>query len=256
MTDEFFKNFINKLVDASGEYIRGEFGKAHDVEKKKDSSPVTIVDKTTEEILRTMIKKEFPDAGIIGEEFGNENTNAEYVWVLDPIDGTKSFISSIPLFGTLIGLMKRGEYFMGAIDQPILKERCLGDNHTCLFNGKRILANSTQKELKGATALISDTREVRWSNRNMDSWRELEDKLAILRTWGDCYGYMMLCRAQAHLMLDPVLEIWDLAALIPCVRGAGAFVSDWHGGSNFGKDGLIAACTQEILAETLTHTSR
>ena len=252
MTSDYFKNFMNKLADASGEYIRSEFGKAHAVESKSDASPVTIVDKTTEQILRDMIKREFPNAGIVGEEFGSENLDAEYVWILDPIDGTKSFISSIPLFGTLIGLMKKGEYFMGVIDQPILRQRCLGDNKTCLFNGKPTFADRQKKCVKGATALISDTREVRWNGRNMDSWRKFEDELAILRTWGDCYGYMMLCRGQAHIMLDPVLEIWDLAALIPCVRGAGAFVSDWHGTKNYGKDGLLAACTRELLQDTLS----
>lgn len=256
MTSDYFKNFMNKLADASGDYIRSEFGKAHTVERKSDATPVTIVDKTTEQILREIIKKEFPDSGIIGEEFGNENLDSEYVWVLDPIDGTKSFISSIPLFGTLIGLMKNGEPFMGVIDQPILKERCLGDNKTCLFNGKATFANKDVKLVKGATALISDTREVRWNNRDMNAWRNFEDDLAILRTWGDCYAYMMLCKGQSHIALDPELAIWDLMALIPCIRGAGAYLSDWHGATDYGKDGFVAACTKELLEDTLGYINK
>lgn len=252
MNDAVFKNFINELADLSGEYIRSEFGKSHDVESKQDSSPVTIVDKTTESMLREKILKTFPEHGVIGEEFGNVNADAEYVWVLDPIDGTKSFITGVPLFGTLIGLMKNGEYHMGVIDQPILRERCFGDNSECLFNGRPTFANKTQKTLKGARAMISDTRQPRISGRSLNGWRKLEDEVAILRSWGDCYGYMLVCRGLAHIMLDPVLEIWDLAALVPCLRGAGASVSDWFGGADYGKiGGFVSACTPELLQATI-----
>ncbi|MDX8415497.1 inositol monophosphatase family protein [Intestinicryptomonas porci] len=252
MTKPDFKNFMNELADLSGDYIRGEFGKAHKIESKADATPVTEVDKNTEEILREKIMRAFPEHGIVGEEWGVVNPDAEYQWVLDPIDGTKSFISGIPLFGTLIALMKNGSYELGLIDQPILRERCLGDNSVCLFNGKPVHARQNFKSINGATALISDAREVRFAGRNMDAWRNFEDKLSILRTWGDCYGYMMLCRGNADIMLDPVLEIWDLAALIPCVRGAGAVVSDWFGGSDFGKKGgLVAAANAELLGDAL-----
>ena len=252
MTMPDFKNFMNELADLSGNYIRGEFGKSHKIESKADSTPVTEVDKNTEEILREKIMRAFPDHGIIGEEWGRVNPGAEYQWVLDPIDGTKSFISGIPLFGTLIALMRGGKYELGLIDQPVLRERCLGDNKVCLYNGSPVKTRQKFSSLKGATALISDAREVRFASRNMEGWRRLEDSVAILRTWGDCYGYMMLCRGNADIMLDPVLEIWDLAALIPCVRGAGGVVCDWFGGVDFGKKGgLVAAANGEILSDAI-----
>ncbi len=252
MDDTIYKNFMNELADLSGNYIRSEFGKKHSIDSKEDSSPVTIVDKNTEELLREKISKKFPNHGIIGEEFGNTNTDAEYVWVLDPIDGTKSFITGVPLFGTLIGLMKNKDYYMGVIDQPILKERCFGDNNVCLFNGQKTLADTAQKTLKGSRVMISDTRQPRISKRSMTGWQKLEDEAAILRSWGDCYGYMLVCRGLAHVMLDPILEIWDLAALVPCMKGAGASVSDWFGGTNFGHEGgFVSACTPELLSETI-----
>lgn len=252
MPEPDFKKFMNGLADMSGEYIRSEFGRSHKIDTKADSTPVTEVDRNTEEMLRREIMRAFPDHGIVGEEFGSVNPGAEWQWVLDPVDGTKSFITGVPLFGTLIALMRNGAYEYGLIDQPVLRQRCLGDNRSCLFNGSPTFADSSRKSLRGATVLISDTREPRFQNRSAEGWRRLEDEAGILRSWGDCYGYMLVCRSLAHLMLDPVLEIWDLAALIPCLRGAGAAVSDWNGGENFGHSGgLVAACTPELLSEAL-----
>ena len=121
-------NFLNELLDTSREIIRPYFTAPDlQVETKEDETPVTIADRETEHVLREKIRQTYPDHGIIGEEFGNEREEAEYVWVLDPIDGTKSFISGVPLFGTLIGLLKDGVPLLGAIDQPILRQRMTGD---------------------------------------------------------------------------------------------------------------------------------
>ena len=150
MDIESFKIFINQLADLSGEYIASAFGKHHSIDFKKDNSPVTEVDRNVETMIREAISKKFPDHGIIGEEFGNANESSEFQWVLDPIDGTKSFISSVPLFGTLIGLMYRNKPVLGLIDQPILKERIVGDCQSCLFNGKPV-APSKKTDLDGIT---------------------------------------------------------------------------------------------------------
>ncbi len=245
MDTESFKIFINELADISGDYISKNFGSKLNVDLKKDSSPVTEVDRNTELMLRDAIHKKFPTHGIIGEEFGNENEDAEFVWVLDPIDGTKSFITGVPLFGTLIGLMRAGEPFVGLIDQPILKERVVGDRKTCLFNGKPVkTANKT--DLSGITLLTSDSRHC-VAHHNPEGWRALEKAAAISRTWGDCYGYMLLCRGYAHVMCDAILEVWDFTALLPALEGAGAAFSDWRGKGDIGnKHGLVASCTQEL----------
>ena len=148
------------MADKSGGYIAANFGKKIHVDLKKDASPVTEIDRNTELMLREAIRKKFPNHGIIGEEFGNVNEDSEFQWVLDPIDGTKSFISGVPLFGTLIGLRFRGEPILGLINQPILKERIVGDCKTCLFNGVQV--NPSKKtDTKSITLLTSDSRYCR-----------------------------------------------------------------------------------------------
>lgn len=245
MEMQSFKTFINELGDISGEYIAKNFGRNLSIDYKQDSSPVTEVDKNTEEILRHAIEKKFPHHGIIGEEFGNKNPDAEFVWVIDPIDGTKSFISGVPLFGTLVGLTHNGKPVLGLINQPILKERIVGDCRECLFNGKPV-KTSPRTSPEGMTILSSDYRYCSYYH-NAKNWRNLEEKALIARTWGDCYGYMLLCRGLAHVMVDAILEVWDATALIPALEGAGASYSDWHGLNNIGNvDGLVASCTAEL----------
>ncbi len=239
-----FKNFINELADISGAYISKNFCGDIKVDYKADSSPVTLIDKNTELMLREAIKKRFPTHGIIGEEYGNENTDAEYVWVIDPIDGTKSFISGVPLFGTIIGLMRNKEPIVGVIDQPILKQRCVGDCHTCTFNGNPVKI-SDLTDITKATVLTSDHRHAE-EDYNAANFRNLINKAAIFRSWGDCFGYMLIARGYAHLMLDARLEVWDLVPLIPVMKGAGICFSDWDGADNLGKRGCVAACTKEL----------
>ena len=250
MDTESFKIFINELADISGKYIAESFGKNIDVDFKNDKSPVTEIDRNTELMLREHIQKKFPSHGIIGEEFENVNEDAEFVWVLDPIDGTKSFITKVPLFGTLIGLQYCGKPIIGAINQPILKERIVGDCKTCTFNGKIVrTANCTL--LDGITLLTSDSRYCA-DLHGAKAWKTLENKAAISRTWGDCYGYMLLCRGLAHVACDALLEVWDFVALLPALHGAGATFSDWSGGNNIGHNGgLIASCTPELHKQVL-----
>lgn len=250
MDTQSFKIFINQLADLSGEYIAKSFGKNIQVDYKKDSSPVTEIDKNTEALIRDAIEKKFPDHGIIGEEHGNKNPDAEFVWVIDPIDGTKSFISGVPLFGTLVGLTYQGNPIVGLINQPVLKERIVGDCLECLFNGKPV-HTSKKTDLDAITLLTSDSRYCA-AYHNEKNWRKLESKAAISRTWGDCYGYMLLCRGLAHIMTDAILEVWDATALIPALKGAGASFSDWKGGNNIGNvDGLIASCSPQMHAAVL-----
>ncbi len=249
MDTESFKVFINSLADMTGEYIAKSFGGRVNVDYKSDESPVTEVDKNSEMMMREAIKKEYPTHGIIGEEFGVENPDSEFVWVLDPIDGTKSFISAVPLFGTLVGLMYRGSPILGLINQPVLRQRMLGDCQTCLFNGKASVPSS-RRDIDGMTLLTSDSRYCA-DLRSERGWRELEKRAAIARTWGDCYGYMLLCRGYAHVMCDAILEVWDATALIPCMRGCGISFSDWCGGNDIGPKGLVASCTADLHRKVL-----
>ncbi len=239
-----FKDFISELADKSGAYIAESFDKNNAVVLKADKSPVTEIDRNTELLLRKLIKEKFPTHGIIGEEFGKENESAEYVWVIDPIDGTKSFITGVPLFGTIIALLKNGEPILGLIDQPILKQRCIGDNVSCIFNGESVKI-SDHKTLEGSTILTSDNRHAE-KDYNAENFRNVVKQAAIFRSWGDCFGYMLLARGLAHAMLDARLEVWDLYPILPILKGAGAHFSDWYGGTNYGKKGLVVACTKEL----------
>lgn len=220
--------FANHLADVAREIVRGYHVKAHtEIEVKPDGSPVTVADKECERRLRELIRAKYPDHGIIGEEFGEERPDAEYVWILDPIDGTKSFIPRVPLYGILFGLLHHGKPVVGVIDQPVLRERVVGDGKLTTFNGHptRIRECPT---LKDALLLTTDLANV-WKAHGEPGFRRLHDSVSIFRTWGDCYGHLMLAAGRADIMADPMLNPWDLLPLIPILEGAGAKVTDWQG---------------------------
>ena len=186
---------------------------------KADASPVTAADRGAEELLRALIARKFPAHGVVGEEFGEDRPAAEFVWVLDPIDGTQSFISGVPLFGTLIALLHRGEPVLGAINLPALGQLMVGDGATTLLNGRPVRVRACP-QVEDATLLTSDPRNpARFQNG--PAFAALADRARLVRTWGDCYGYLLLAGGRADVMCDPVMNLWDVAALIPVVRGAG-----------------------------------
>ena len=235
-----FVNFLNELLDTSREIICPYFTDPNlQVETKKDETPVTIADRETERALRTKISKKFPDHGIIGEEFGNEREDAEYVWVLDPIDGTKSFISGVPLFGTLIGLLKDGVPILGAIDQPILRQRMTGDGEQTLLNGNPVDIRNTDT-LAEATLLSTDPLEP-GKTWNQASWMNLTNRVRLYRTWGDCYGYLLLAAGKCDIMIDPIVSKWDFLPVIPIIRGAGGIITDWTGEDPIQGSSIVAS---------------
>ena len=235
-----FKSFLKRLAHESGEVIKPYFGDTSvAIERKGDESPVTIADRKAEETLRELINKEFPDHGIIGEEFGNENEDAEYVWVLDPIDGTISFTTGCPLFGTLIGLMHKGQPILGAIHQPIVGQLCIGDNETTTLNERPVRIRETAS-LAEATQLCSCIKTVsEYQPEREANFHELVKQVRVFRTWGDCYGYLLLASGFADIMIDPIMNPWDLQPVIPVVRGAGGVITSWTGEEP--KDSAVAA---------------
>ena len=235
-------NFIKRLAINSGEIVRHYYGRNnYAIDIKADSSPVTDADKAVEEFLRRSIEKEFPGHGIIAEEFGNQNETAEYVWVLDPIDGTKSFITGVPLFGTLIGLLHNGEPILGCIHQPILGDLCLGDNQRATLNGKVVRVRE-KRSLSDATLLCSDFLDPN-RHQNPKGWAKLTNSVKLLRTWGDCYGYLLVACGRADIITDAILCPWDILPVMPIMRGAGAKVTGWDGHSDPGKAlCAVAAC--------------
>lgn len=233
-------SFLQELTSASGKCINGYFGDLSlSVETKEDDSPVTRADREAEEILRDLIRRRYPSHGVIGEEYGQENATQEWVWIIDPIDGTKSFTTGCPLFGTLIGLLHEGQPVLGAIHLPALNKLCIGDGSVTRVNSECVRVRSTVK-LQDATLLVTDTRDVARYQKET-GFNKLVDRVKIFRTWGDCYGYFLLVSGWADIMVDPIMNPWDLLPLIPIVRGAGGAITGWDNGDAVTANSTVAA---------------
>ncbi|MFA7227469.1 MAG: histidinol-phosphatase [Melioribacteraceae bacterium] len=233
-----FRHFCKWLADESGKIIRHYWRTGISVENKPDLSPVTIADKKAEEFMREMIMKKYPNHGILGEEFGEHNSGAGYKWVLDPIDGTKSFICGTVTFGTLIALLKNGEPILGVINQPILNEFLIGDNHTAELNGRPVNVRKGSA-LTDAVLLTTDQLNIE-KYHGIKKFDELTHKVKLYRQWGDCYGYYLVATGYADIMIDPIMSPWDLYALIPVIRGAGGMITDYHGNDPLRGNSIIA----------------
>jgi inositol-phosphate phosphatase/L-galactose 1-phosphate phosphatase/histidinol-phosphatase len=228
MHAQAFVTFIHTLAEASGNVIRPYFANADlEVELKRDQSPVTRADRDGEAVMRELIRKTYPHHGILGEEFGPENTSAEFVWVLDPIDGTISFTRGCPLFGTLIGLLQHNRPILGAIHQPILKQLCIGDNTVTTLNDRPVQLRETTV-LSDATLLATDIKNIA-KYQHQPGFDDLLDQTRLFRTWGDCYGYLLLASGGADIMLDPIMNPWDILPLIPVIQGANGVITTWSG---------------------------
>lgn len=237
-----FGGFIGELARESGEIVRGYFGRPpgeYGLEFKSDDSPVTLADRGAEEVMRRRIGREFPDHGVWGEEFGRERTDAEFVWVLDPVDGTISFAAGCPLFGTLIGLLHRGRPVLGAIHQPLLEWLCVGDGESTTLNGRATRVRAC-RELSDATLLVNDLAHVE-AHQDFGGYDRLRRACRLQRGWGDCYGYLLLVTGGADIMLDPVMNPWDLLPLVPVVTGAGGSFTAWGGGDPVEADSCVAS---------------
>ncbi len=250
MPSEEFKSFVTELARESGEFIRPLFrqpGLA--VETKSDESPVTAADRGAEELMRARIARRFPTHGIVGEEFGSERADAEFVWVLDPIDGTKAFITGVPLWGTLIALLHQGQPVLGCIHQPVLGQMMIGDGQITLLNGTPVRCRPTTR-IEDATLLTSDPFNP-GKYQDGAAYEALARRAKLVRTWADCYGYLLVASGWADICLDPIMNPWDIAAVVPILRGAGGAVSDWHGAAPYPAESTVACATAELHAQVI-----
>ncbi len=234
-----FKKFAEHLALESGRVIKPYFFSDLSVQTKDDSTPVTAADRKAEELIRNLIEKHFPNHGIIGEEFGKKETGSEYTWVLDPIDGTKSFIAKMITFGTLIALLKNGKPVLGVINQPVLEELLIGDNFTCELNGIKTTVRQCDS-LNKALLLTTDHLNV-YKYKNGKKFEKLIREVRLYRTWGNSYGYYLLATGRADAMIDPIMSPWDLLPLIPIIKGAGGIITDYEGRDPVKGDSTIAA---------------
>lgn len=235
-----YLEFSKLLAVKSGALISEYFG-SHDVqvELKEDQTPVTIADREAEKLIRKMILNRFPDHGIIGEEYGNENAGADYVWMIDPIDGTKTFTTGVPLFGTVICLKHKGVPIMGMVHQPVLNQILLGDGESAWLNDKKV---SVRKTTKIEDAVLLTTDPINPGRFKGDSkWNKLVQKVKLYRTWGDCYGYLLLASGWADIMVDPIVAPWDFQAMIPIIRGANGCITNWEGEDALKGNSVIAS---------------
>lgn len=232
------KNFSKALAGESGKIIKSYWRTGIAADTKKDLSPVTIADKKAEELMREMIMKRFPGHGILGEEFGELNPDAEYKWVLDPIDGTKSFICGTVTFGTLIALVKNGKPVLGVINQPVLNEFLIGDGNSAELNGTKVKVRECAN-LSEAVLLTTDQLNVE-KYRDIKKFDDLVHKVKMYRQWGDCYGYYLVATGYADIMIDPIMNPWDLMALVPVIRGASGTITDYYGNDPVKGESIVA----------------
>jgi histidinol phosphatase-like enzyme (inositol monophosphatase family) len=219
------------------------------VETKGDGTPVTVADRAAEHAAREWLRTRFPNDGILGEELGEERPGARRRWLLDPVDGTKTFVRGVPLWGSLVAVHDGETVLAGSIYCPAVGELVVAaPGEGCWWNGSRC-AVSTVGTLADATILTTDERLTGHPQR-ATSWRDLAARVAMSRTWGDCYGYLLVATGRAELMTDATLSPWDAAALLPVISEAGGIYTDWYGHiTAFERAGVVA--TNAVLADEI-----
>jgi myo-inositol-1(or 4)-monophosphatase len=256
MTAIDFSTFVDDLAKASGETILPFFRTSLAVADKGGRlggfDPVTAADHAAETAMRTLIRRAFPDHGIIGEEFGEERPDAEYVWVLDPIDGTKSFISGMLAWGTLIALLRFGEPVFGVMNQPFTRERFSGDGGAAQYrgpNGSRDLRVRPCAEL--SDAMLFTTSPLLMNEADRAAFGKVEAAVRLSRYGGDCYAYCMLAAGHIDLVIETELKPYDVLPLVPIITGAGGVITTWDNRPPTAGGRIVAAGDKRVHAAAL-----
>ncbi len=248
------RELLDFAMDAAWE--AGRFAMAHfqtgvAVDWKQDASPVTVADRGAERLLRQLIERRFPRHAVLGEEMGKEpqsDKDSNHLWILDPIDGTRAFVAGVPLWGVLVGLEISGETVVGVANFPALTEMVsAGRGLGCRWNGRLARVSGVSRLEDALLAYTSAT--------DMDEWGKGEpfSRLARVtrqqRGWGDCYGHCLVATGRAEIMMDPIMHVWDCAALLPIVEEAGGTFTDWKGNATVRGDEAIS--TNGVLFEAV-----
>lgn len=239
-------DFAVELARGAGEITLQYFRKQPETSKKSDGSFVTIADREAESYLRRRIAERFPDDGVLGEEEGETHGTSGRRWILDPIDGTFAFVHGVPLYGVLIAIEIENELTVGVVNMPALGELVSAAKGVgCFFNGEPARV-STTRELKDA--LLLSTSFIACARAGFGHAAELlQARAKVSRTWGDCYGYVLVATGRADVMLDPVMNLWDCAPLLPILEEAGGTFTDWRAVRT--ADGGNAIATNGVLLE-------
>lgn len=233
-SSNMFAPFLDRLADASTKAIMPHFRQAFAIDNKLDQGfdPVTIADRDGETAMRTLINSTYPDHGILGEEHGPENLSADHVWVLDPVDGTRAFITGLPTWGTLIGLRSGSVPSLGMMVQPYVNERFAGDGKTAWYRGPlgdKTLTTRPCSRLEDAT--LFTTTPALFSEKERSAYDKVEATARLARYGTDCYAYCMVAAGHGDAVIESGLQAYDIVALVPIVEGAGGVVTTWTGGS-------------------------
>jgi histidinol-phosphatase len=245
-----FLDFATDAAWQAGQLTLAHFRTGVAVDWKEDHSPVTMADRGAEKLLRELIGKRFPGHAIVGEELGQDvapDKDSSHCWIIDPIDGTQSFVSGVPLYGVLLGLEISGEMVVGVayfpgLDELVAAARGLG----CRVNGRPARV-STVSRLEEALVAFTDVADI--EKRSRGFWARVTRATRLQRGWGDCYGHSLVATGRAEVMLDPVMNVWDCAALLPIIQEAGGTFTDWDGNNT--AYGGSAISTNGVLFEPL-----
>jgi histidinol phosphatase-like enzyme (inositol monophosphatase family) len=241
------KTLLEFALDAvwqAGRITLGYFQAGVSVDRKADNTPVTIADREAEHRLRSLIGRYWPDHSIVGEEYGHSPATSRYTWLIDPIDGTKSFVCGVPLYANLLALLDGDQALLGVMHFPALNETVYavqGDG--CYWNGRRAYVSRVD-QLSDAVVLVSGLGEF---GDKTAAWQQLCQATYIQRTWGDAYGYALVATGRAEIMVDPVMALWDCAPLQVILEEAGGTFTDWqghatiHAGEGLGTNGYLLA---------------
>lgn len=256
MTSASMRTLLEFAVDVSwraGRSTLAYFQTDVPTELKADASYVTIADRESERIARELIENRFPTDAILGEELGEVRSDARRRWVIDPIDGTFSFVHGVPLYGVLVGVEEDGEPVVGVLHFPALNETVYAARgEGCWWNGRRALVSACDT-FDSALVLTSEVLDP--NNSHTADWNRLRGRVRHARTWGDCYGYALVATGRAEAMLDPVVNVWDLTAVRPVIEEAGGVFTDWNGepshrnGSAVATNAALARDVRELLGD-------
>jgi histidinol phosphatase-like enzyme (inositol monophosphatase family) len=243
---------VHEAARVAGDVAMRHYQTALAIESKSDGSPVTIADREAETAVREWITRRFPDDGIEGEELGVLRPDARRRWVIDPIDGTKTFVRGVPLWGTLVAIVEGTEVLAGAAFFPAVDEMVVAARGEGMWWNDARCCVSRVDRLDRATVLSTDER-FHGDEVKRVAWRRLSDRALVSRTWGDCYGYLLVATGRAEVMVDGSMSAWDAAALAPIIEEAGGVFTDWagahtaFGGNAIATNAALAVETRDLL---------
>ena len=249
-------DFLDVLMDAARETILPHFRTRVATDNKAGEAgydPVTVADKGGEKAIRALIERHYPQHGILGEEFGYKEPSDGLTWIIDPIDGTRAFISGMPTWGVLIGLFDGEKCILGAMDQPHTGERFTGSALGSFIrrNGQSTQMRTSDTQLLSQSSIYSTTPEMFASGNELALYHKLADQCRLPRFGADCYAYAMLAHGMVDLVVESSLQPYDIAAHIPIIENAGGFVKDWQGGPAHNSAQVLAAANRSLLEQAI-----